>query len=225
MSAHDQVRIWGPEAIEFIQGQISQDVVEMDVGETRWSFLLKPQGKVEVLFEVTKTAADELLCACDGGYGELLQTSLERFKLRIDVSFELTLATEPPLDDAHRIEAGLPRMGIDIDESTIPNESGFVERAASFTKGCYRGQELVERIASRGGKRRMLRKLILEGKAVPPAGAEVEGGGAVTSAAWSADREATVALAYVKGDVEVPGDVVVTWDGSSAIGIVVELPS
>ncbi|WP_419922865.1 YgfZ/GcvT domain-containing protein [Candidatus Poriferisodalis sp.] len=61
--------------------------------------------------------------------------------------------------DALRIAYGLPAMGAGVLIGDIPNETGIVERAASFTKGCYRGQELVERIDSRSGGRRILRRV------------------------------------------------------------------
>lgn len=58
--------------------------------------------------------------------------------------------------EALRMAYGLPAMGTEIQPGDIPNETGLVERAASFTKGCYRGQELVERIDSRTGGRRSI---------------------------------------------------------------------
>ena len=58
-----------------------------------------------------------------------------------------------------RMAFGLPAMGLEIRPGDIPNETGLVELAASFTKGCYRGQELVERIDSRSGGRRILRRV------------------------------------------------------------------
>ncbi len=61
--------------------------------------------------------------------------------------------------EALRTAFGLPAMGSEIRPGDIPNETGLVERAASFTKGCYRGQELVERIDSRSGGRRILRRV------------------------------------------------------------------
>lgn len=60
--------------------------------------------------------------------------------------------------EALRCAMGLPAMGVDVLVGDIPNETGLVEQAASFSKGCYRGQELVERIDSRAGGRRMLRR-------------------------------------------------------------------
>lgn len=68
-----------------------------------------------------------------------------------------------------RIELGEPKMGVDVDERTIPQESGLVEEAVSFTKGCFLGQELVARIDSRGHVNRHLRSLDLEQAVVVPA--------------------------------------------------------
>ncbi len=69
----------------------------------------------------------------------------------------------PELADGLRIAAGEPRMGVDVDESTIPQESGLVESAVALDKGCFLGQELVARINSRGGRvPRILRGLRLK---------------------------------------------------------------
>jgi folate-binding protein YgfZ len=61
-----------------------------------------------------------------------------------------------------RIERGLPRFGIDFDASNLPAEAGVVERAISFTKGCYIGQEPIVRLAHRGHANRELRRLHLD---------------------------------------------------------------
>ncbi len=108
-----------------------------------------------------------------------------------------------------RIECGVPAMGRELTERTIPAEAGVVDRSVSFTKGCYTGQELVARIDSRGGNvPRRLRGLVIDGEAIPEDGAALlvggEPAGTVTSAAWSDRFEVVVALAYVKRDVEVP---------------------
>jgi folate-binding protein YgfZ len=113
--------------------------------------------------------------------------------------------------EVRRIEAGLPRMGAELTERTIPAEAGIVEASVSFTKGCYTGQELVARIDSRGGHvPRRLRGLVMPaGSALPEAGAEIEVGGrargSVTSAARHPDGH-VVALAYVARDVDPPAD-------------------
>jgi folate-binding protein YgfZ len=109
-----------------------------------------------------------------------------------------------------RISAGVPKLGIDIDSSTIPQEAFLDERAVSFTKGCFVGQELVCRIDTRGHVNRYLRKVTLGGVGVP-VGAELVVGdkvvGSLTSIAG--DR----ALAMVRREVEPPAEVIARWPG------------
>ena len=66
-----------------------------------------------------------------------------------------------------RVEHGRPRYGVDLDDSVIPQEAGLNERAVSFTKGCYVGQETVARLYYRGKPNRRLRGLRLSGAASP----------------------------------------------------------
>lgn len=109
--------------------------------------------------------------------------------------------------DAIRIEAGEPRFGVDVDESTIPQETGLVAQTVDFTKGCFLGQELVARIDSRGRVNRHLRRLALEGEVA--AGAPIFAGekevGTLTSVAGN------LGLALVHREVE-PGDRVVVGE-------------
>src|SRR5437588_384326 len=80
--------------------------------------------------------------------------------------------------DAVRIEAGVPAMGREIDERTIPAETGVVDRAVSFTKGCFTGQELVARIDSRGGNvPRHPRGVVVGTNVVPTVGATISANG------------------------------------------------
>lgn len=100
-----------------------------------------------------------------------------------------------------RIEAGRPVFGRDMDENTIPNEAGL-ERAISWTKGCYPGQEIVARIKYRGGVQRVLSGLVIEG-ATPPAAADrvflkEAIAGWVTSSVYSYCLESAVALATLR---------------------------
>jgi folate-binding protein YgfZ len=60
-----------------------------------------------------------------------------------------------------RVESGRPRYGVDLDDSVIPQEAGLNERAVSFTKGCYIGQETVARLHYKGRPNRQLRGLVL----------------------------------------------------------------
>lgn len=130
--------------------------------------------------------------------------------------------------EAVRIEAGIPLMGRELDEGTIPAEAGVVDMSVSFTKGCYTGQELVARIDSRGGNvPRRLRGLVLSEGPAPVGATVVADGkevGRLTSVAFSPGLDATVALAYVRRAVEPPAEVVVEWDGGSSPARVEALP-
>jgi folate-binding protein YgfZ len=109
--------------------------------------------------------------------------------------------------DVLRVEAGLPRFGAEIDDRVMPAEAGVVERAVSFTKGCYIGQEPVARLHYRGHANRGLRSILLDGT-LPEAGAavQVEGRdvGRITSAVESPTIGRAVALAIVRREVD-PG--------------------
>ena len=81
----------------------------------------------------------------------------------------LLAAGAVPADEAaaeiRRVETGRPRYGLDLDDSVIPQEAGLNDRAVSFTKGCYVGQETVARLYYRGKPNRHLRGLRLDGPA------------------------------------------------------------
>src|SRR5262249_11778191 len=101
----------------------------------------------------------------------------------------------PEAFETLRIEAGTPLFGRDIDDTVLLPEIPF-ESLLSHTKGCYPGQEVVVRIRDRGHVNRMLRGLVLEGREVPPAGAELVADdaavGKVTSAVWSLGLEQAI---------------------------------
>ncbi len=126
--------------------------------------------------------------------------------------------------DANRVATGEPRFGVDVDEGTIPQETGLVPEAVSFTKGCYLGQELVARIDSRGHVNRSLRRL--RGAGVPPpTGAAVTGeasAGALGTVAVAADG--WMALAVVRREVAAGDAVEVRWEGGQAAATVEEIP-
>ena len=86
--ARDVVRVSGPEAATYLQGQCSQEVSALSVGESRESLLLSPQGKVEVYLRITREADDGFVLDTDAGFGSVMVARLERFRLRTKVSFE-----------------------------------------------------------------------------------------------------------------------------------------
>src|SRR5439155_432239 len=108
----DFVRVTGPEAESFLQGQLSQDLAGMEPGTARLSFLLQPQGKVDALVRVTWMSDDELVLDVDSGWGEAVVARLERFKLRTKADIERVewrcLALRGPR--AHEMAEGHPRL-------------------------------------------------------------------------------------------------------------------
>lgn len=110
---------------------------------------------------------------------------------------------EPNELERLRIEAGTPLFGHEVDDRVLPAEAGLVERAVSFTKGCYPGQEPISRLHYRGHANRSLRVLQIAGRALPAPDAEIVHGGRavgrVTSAAPAGDG--VVALGYVRAEV------------------------
>lgn len=273
----DVVRVHGPEAVEFLQGQLSQDVAGLAVGESVPALLLQPTGKVVAWLRATRAGTDEVLLDVQAGFGPAVHERLRRFKLRTKAEIEppatwwglglrgpgadevdapsgtlalpagwpgvsgvdllsegeIALAGVPLVAaatlEALRLECGVPAMGAELTEATIPAEAGqwLIDASVSFTKGCYAGQELVARIDSRGGNvPRPIRGLVIEGPAAP-VGAEVlsagEVVGEVTSSATSPVLGA-IALAPVARRVEVGQDVEVRWDGGATSGSLAALP-
>ena len=122
-----------------------------------------------------------------------------------------------------RIERGRPRYGVDLDDGVIPQEAGLNERAVSFSKGCYVGQETVARLHYRGKPNRHLRGLRLSEPVA--AGTVLRLGekevGRLTSIAVS-PTHGPIALALVRGEAA-PGDTVAVGD-AGATAEVVDLP-
>jgi folate-binding protein YgfZ len=262
------VRASGPDTVQFLQGQLSQDIESLAVGASTWSLLLQPSGKVDAWLRVSRSEDDEFVLDVDGGWGEAVRHRLSRFKLRTKCDLDpvdgwkclaVRDATPENPDDAgtrpivwpqtdgydlvgptvespdepagrdvyeyRRIEAGVPALGHELTEATIPVEAGqwLVDASISFTKGCFTGQELVARIDSRGGNApRPIRGLRLEG--APTEGAEIVAGGKVigtiTSAASSDDGGTTIALAPLSRTVETGTEV----EAAGCAGAVVALP-
>jgi len=119
-------------------------------------------------------------------------------------------ATPASPDEARvvRLEHGKPRYGEDIFDTTLPQETQQLH-AIHFAKGCYLGQEIVERIRSRGHVNRLLVKLEIEGDGPLERGARVQAGdteaGEVTSSAFSPALGKIVALAYLRAQHAQPG--------------------
>ena len=106
-----------------------------------------------------------------------------------------------------RVEAGLPWSLEDIDGDVLPAETRQVERAVSFTKGCYLGQEIVERMRARGAPANLLVGLAFDGEVCAGASLTHDGQsvGRVTSAVRSFKLDCPVGLGYVKSGCAEPG--------------------
>lgn len=130
--------------------------------------------------------------------------------------------------DAFRIEAGEPRMGIDVDHKTIPQETGLVPEAVSFTKGCFLGQELVARIDSRGRVNRHLRGLRMLGPVIPPVGSRVSHEGRVvgqlTTVGESPALQSPIALALIRREAPPGSRVQVSWEHGGGEATIERLP-
>jgi len=128
--------------------------------------------------------------------------------------------------EMQRIAAGIPLYGVDIRERDLPQETEQT-RALNFNKGCYVGQEIVERIRSRGNVHRKFTGFLLEGAAEIPAGAKIVSAekevGEITSVAAlrTGHEERRIALGYIRREVGVPGREVTI--GSSR-ATVIQLP-
>lgn len=277
----------GPDAVSFLDGQLSQDVPSMADGAVARALLLEPRGKLVAPCWVMR-GADRVGVVVDAGALEAALARLRSFMFRVDVRLDpetrpvhevwgvdsVGTATAAGLDPGRgwvdtgthvvaalggggvdrvvvvgsdeplaavggvrigsvawstvRIEAGEPVMGVDVDEATIPQESGLVGAAVSFTKGCYVGQELVARIDSRGHVNRRLVGVVLGTNVVPPVGARIvldgEERGSVTSVGESLAMRAPIGMAMVRREVEDGAAVEIVWEGGSAPAVVRPLP-
>ena len=145
-------------------------------------------------------------------------TELERAKAGLEAG-----AIGEDAYECVRIEAGIPRYGVELDASTMPQEAGLHERAVSFTKGCYVGQETVARLYWKGKPNRYLRQLRFSEPVA--AGAELLLGGRdvgrVASSAVS-PRLGPIGLAIVRREAQVGAQLRV--EGSATTATVDELP-
>ena len=152
--------------------------------------------------------------------------------------------------DVRRIEAGIPWSGREITDEYLPAETGQLGRAVSFNKGCYLGQEIVERMRARGALARRLVGIRWDAPAPPPGASCGEGKdslcsshvefapsgaslldpagkpiGAVTSSCRSPALNQPISLGYLKAaSVDAGRQVRAEWNETSALGRVVELP-
>ena len=167
--------------------------------------------------------APVLLVATDLGVDVLCDSAdTERIAAGLTAAGALPVAESEA--DVRRVETGRPRYGVDLDDSVIPQEAGLNERAVSFTKGCYVGQETVARLFYRGKPNRHLRGLRLSAPAA--SGTPLRLGerevGRLGSVA-SSPVHGPIALALVRREAE-PGTTLGVGDDGAVTATVVDLP-
>ena len=151
------------------------------------------------------------------GYEIILPAAAEQ-SVRDKLLAQGALPGSPQTWNIARIEAGRPEWGIDMNDTTIPQEANFDSLGAiSYTKGCYTGQETVARVHFRGHVNRFLRKLHFVSASVPPTSAELvndagEVVGDVRSVALS-PRHGGVAIAMVRREVASGATLHARWAG------------
>jgi len=143
------VRVSGPDAFDYLQSQLSQDLEGLDA-KGRWSLLLEPDGAVLTLCVVRVSGPDYELVV-ERETGEATLARLRRFHLRSECTLELRESVEGPFERvAQMVEASWPG-GREFRAQLSPQSFGahVVAAAVSFTKGCFTGQELVARLDAR----------------------------------------------------------------------------
>ena len=181
------IAVEGPEAGRRLE-ELGADLPETAHSWTQWG------GRVVARLDSTGA----------GGFFVIVPAS-EKAGLLVEIGLP-----EATAEDARtaRIEHGRPRYGEEITERYLIQETGQMQ-AVSFSKGCYLGQEIVERVRSRAQIHRTLRPLEIESLEVPPAGTKLKVGDAdaaeIASAVFSPRLGKVVALAYVRTQFTEPG--------------------
>jgi tRNA-modifying protein YgfZ len=295
-SDRGRLALTGAGAVEFLNGQVTNELADLHPGEGRYAAFLTHKGKMlgdlRILAVESQDGGLELLLDTERSALQALFDMIRRFKVGYEVELHkrtletgllsligprsqeiagleglgaaehstaaaeidglsaLAIRTDVGVDllcragdserllealvgrgavavgeqaaECLRVERGRPRYGVDLDETVIPQEAGLNERAVSFTKGCYVGQETVARLHYKGKPNRHLRGLRLTGSAQP--GDELRIGervlGRLTSVAESPGL-GPIGLALVRREAEIGATVEV---GDALVGEVSELP-
>jgi folate-binding protein YgfZ len=299
-SDRGKLDVTGPDAYEYLQGQVTNDIESLEPGAGCYAAVLNPKGRILADLRVLAVGPEELWLDTEpsalgpvladlrmykiGRRVELADRTVERTLLsligpaadevvrgtldsggalplprdehshvagqiegarvavvRTNLGLDVIVASEQVertvealgslgaalvADEAAeivRIESGRPRYGVDMTADNLPAEAGIVERAVSFEKGCYVGQEPVARMHHKGHPNRHLRGLALPesvspGQALFATGREV----GIVSSACDSPTLGPIALALVRREVAPGAAVTLGEDGPPAT--VVELP-
>src|SRR5918998_853678 len=169
-SERGKLALTGAEAKEFLHGQVTNDIERLEPGSGCYAAFLTHKGKMLGDLRVLD-AGDELLLDCERVALQELFNMIRRYKLGREVELHKRTLERGLLSligpdarriadgavpgteadaEVRRVESGRPRYGVDLDDTVIPQEAGLNERAVSFEKGCYVGQETVARLHFRG---------------------------------------------------------------------------
>jgi folate-binding protein YgfZ len=236
------VRVSGPEAGDYLQRMVSNDVLAAPSCE---AMLLTAKGRVIAPLVVWRRGDDDFLLLTEPELGDTVVAHLTRMRIAAKCEVEREEHTSTivfgeadgiptndygvpavevldaegaaaePDDELERLRilARTPRWGSEIDGEILPAEAGLDERAVSFTKGCYPGQEPIARLHYRGHANRTLRVLELDAlRAETQPGAEIHHGDRVVGRVTSSVPG--LALAYLRTDV--PEDAEIQIDGRAA---------
>jgi tRNA-modifying protein YgfZ len=228
------VRAFGRDARAFAQSMLTNDVEALEPGQGVYALLLTPKARVVSDMEVFRVGDELVLACPPAARDLVVETLVRsRFRKRVELepsphavvwgngsatlarldtpAGEVALAAQPPGDrgrldewEVARIEAGIPLFGVDFDGDMMPAEAGVVERAISFSKGCYPGQEPVARLHYRGHANRGLRGLVFAGDP-PPAGTPVTAAGRQVGRTGSSARSprlGPIGLAVLRRELE-----------------------
>jgi folate-binding protein YgfZ len=212
------LRVSGPDAEDYLQRMVSNDVAALAAGDACDALLLTAKARIIAPLRVVRRASDDFLVLTEPELGEVVRSQLlrARFAAKVEIEPEeheswLVLGggelidERPPGEEAseleferRRIESRVPRWGSELDDRVLPAEAGLEETHISFSKGCYPGQEPIARQHYRGKVNRRLRVLDVDGDVSP--GDDVVSNGKTVGRITSAVPG--VALAYVRVEVE-----------------------
>jgi folate-binding protein YgfZ len=229
------VRVAGPDAADYLQRMVSNDVEALRVGEACPALLLTAKARVIAPLVVLRRDDDDFLLLTEPGLGAPVSAQLTRMRLRAQCEIEpeehaavlvfgggqgfatdwagareaLDAGLEPTLSDEElellRIESGVPCWEHEIDDRILPAEAGLESTHISFSKGCYPGQEPIARLHFRGHPNRGLR--VVELDEVPESDAPLLHEGREVGRVTSAARRADGSVvALAYVRTEVPDD-------------------
>ena len=223
------IRVSGPDAEDYLQRMVSNDVAALAPGDACDALLLTAKARIIAPLRVLRRGTDDFLVLTEPDLGEVVRSQLlrARFAAKAEIESEqhrswLVLGGDEVLDERPsgedaseeeferwRIESRLPRWGRELDDRVLPAEAGLEETHVSFSKGCYPGQEPIARQHYRGKVNRRLRVLDVDGA---NSGDEIRLGEKVVGRITSAVPGR--ALGYVR--IEVPQDASLEVGGNPA---------